>query len=125
MRFRKLKESNATDKKYIDLVKNGGFMTTPLSLSMITADGLSTGTKKQVIRYKFAGNKWNGEGNNNAETYNTTNDEGICPGGVNLVMLLDASGQIVNVALVEFVGVIQGPSFSTSSMTVNFYFPKQ
>lgn len=125
MRFRKLKESNATDKKYIDLVKNGGFMTTPLSLSMITADGLSTSTKKQVIRYKFAGNKWNGEGNNNAETYNTTNDEGICPGGVNLVMLLDASGKVVNVALVEFVSVTQGASFSTSSMTVNFYFPKQ
>lgn len=125
IRFRKLKESNATDKKYIDMVKNGDFMNTPLSLSMMTADGLSMSTKKQVIRYKFSGNKWTGTGNNDAETYNTTNDEGICPGGVNLVMLLDASGQVVNVALVEFVGVTQGPSFSTSSMTVNFYFPKQ
>ena len=124
MRFRKLKESNEVDKKYIDMVNNEDFVTEALSLSQATADGLSTSPKKQVIRYKFPGGKWTGTGNNDAETYNTTNDEGIYKGGVNLVMLLDSSGNVVNVGLVQLVDIVMGSSYSTSQMVVNFYFPK-
>ena len=69
---------------------------TPISLAQAVEDGLSMSTKKQVIRYKFAGSKWSAD---EAETYNQTNDEGIGEGCINLVMLLDASSAVVNIAL--------------------------
>ena len=122
MRFRKLKESNAVDKAYIDKIKNGELEDTPISLAQAVEDGLSMSTKKQVIRYKFAGSKWSAD---EAETYNQTNDEGIGEGCINLVMLLDASSAVVNIAFVEFVSVYRSPDVSDSSMTVNFYFPKE
>lgn len=126
MRFRKLKESNATDKKYIDMVKSGAFITQPLSLTQALADGLSMSPAKQVIRYKFPGGKWTGTGNDDADTYNSTNDEGICDDGVNLVMIYDSTGKtVVRIALVEFIGVTRGAAFATSSMTLNYYLEKQ
>lgn len=125
MRFRKLKETNAADKKYIDMVKNGTFVTQPLSLAQAQADGLSFGSNKAVIRYKFPGGKWTGEGNNDADTYNNTNDEGIGEGGVNLVLIYGPDNTTIErIALVEFVGVSRGASFSTSSMTINYYLEK-
>lgn len=122
MRFRKLKESNAVDKAYIDKIKNGELEDTPISLAQALEDGLSMSPKKQVIRYKFAGSKWPAD---EAETYNQTNDEGIGEGCINLVMLLDASSAVVNIAFVEFVSVYRSPDVSDSSMTVNFYFPRK
>lgn len=125
MRFRKLKETNAAEKKYIDMVKNGTFITQPLSLAQAQADGLAMSSSKTVIRYKFPGGKWTGTGNDDADTYNKTNDEGICEGGVNLVLIYGPDNKtLVRIALVEFVSVSRGAAFSTSSMTVNYYLEK-
>ena len=122
LRFRKLKESNAVDKTYIDRIKNGELEDFAISLGQATTDGLSMSTKKQVIRHKFTGDKWPAA---EADSYNQTNDEGIGEGGVNLVMLLDASSVVVNIGFVEFVSVYRSPTVEQSYMIINFYFPKQ
>lgn len=121
MRFRKLKESNEADAKFIQMINEG-------TLEYFDAEtaaeaGLSYSTKKQVIRHKAEEDTSGGTG---GLPYNASNDEGITIGGINLVMVTDKDyKEVLQIGFVKLKSVNrESPADQSGSMTVDFYFQK-
>lgn len=122
MRFRKLKESNEADAKFIKMINEG-------TLEYFDAEtaaeaGLSYSTKKQVIRHKAEDDTNGGTG---GLPYNASNDEGITIGGINLVMVTDKDyKEVLQIGFVKLRSVSRtSAADANGTMTLDFYFQKK
>lgn len=122
MRFRKLKESNEADPKFIKMINEG-------TLEYFDAEtaaeaGLSYSTKKQVIRHKAEDDTSGGTG---GLPYNASNDEGITIGGINLVMVTDKEyKEVLQIGFVRLISVSRtSAADANGTMTLDFYFQKK
>ena len=122
MRFRKLKENNEADAKFIKIINEG-------TLEYFDAEtaaeaGLSYSTKKQVIRHKAEDDTSGGTG---GLPYNASNDEGITIGGINLVMVTDKEyKEVLQIGFVRLISVSRtSAADANGTMTLDFYFQKK
>lgn len=117
-RFKKLSESNANEKVFIDKVKEKTL--TKISVKEIEDAGINIRSGlKTVIRHK-------GETNQANIDYNLTNAEGIHIGGVNIFVIYNSANEPISVGFVELVSVERSKGDDAKgSMTINFYLEKQ
>lgn len=122
LRFRKLKESNEADAKFIKMINEG-------TLEYFDAEkaaeaGLSYSTKKQVIRHKLEDDMSGGVG---GLPYNVSNDEGITIGGINLLMVTDKDyKEVFQIGFVKLISVSRtSAADANGTMTIDFYFEKK
>ena len=109
MRFRKLSATNPEEKFFLDKVKNGTLK------DLESTNQLMELCKKTVTAARYvAGN----------DEYNTTNEQGMEIGGVNMVVVYKGDKvHINNIVQVGFIELIDAVTTSPpmGSLTVNFY----
>lgn len=123
MRFRRLKETDPVDAKYIRMINDGTFEY--FDAETARAEGLNMTTMKQVMRHK---DETDTSGGSNGLPYNISNDEGLAIGGINLIMVVDraTSKEVQEIGFMKLVSVDRAAAADqTASAVVEVYFQKK